>query len=71
VVFVVLVRAMLSLERIGFRQPALIPVMFGELALLTEVHKVDSGGQIVGDAMTIVAAHQSGLAVEAEAIQYA
>lgn len=71
VVFVVLVGAMLGLERIGFRQLALIPVMFGGLALLMEVHKFDWGGRIVGDAITIVAAHQSGLAVEAEAIQYA
>ncbi len=56
VVFVVLIGSALGLEKIGLRQLALIPVMFGGLALLLEVHEFDWGGHIVGDAMTIVTA---------------
>lgn len=56
VVFVVLIGALLGLERIGVRQLALIPVMFGGLALLTEVGEFDWGGHLVGDTLTIVTA---------------
>jgi drug/metabolite transporter (DMT)-like permease len=56
VIFVILIGAMLGVERIGLRQLALIPLMFVGLALLMEVHKFDWGGHIVGDSMTIVTA---------------
>ncbi len=56
VVFVVLIGALLGLERIGLRQLALLPVMFVGLALLMEVGRFDWGGHVVGDVMTIVTA---------------
>ncbi len=54
--FVVLIGAMLGLERIGKSQLALLPLMFLGLALLTEVHKFDFKGHQVGDLMIVAAA---------------
>jgi len=56
VVFVVLIGALLGLERIGLRQLMLLPAMFVGLALLTEINEFDWGGHIVGDLMTVVTA---------------
>lgn len=54
--FVVLIGAALGLERIGKAQLALLPVMLGGLALVTEVHKFEWGGHVQGDVMIVVAA---------------
>ncbi len=56
VVFVILIGAMLGLERIGLRQLALIPLMFVGLALLMEVQKFEFSGHIIGDSLTIITA---------------
>jgi drug/metabolite transporter (DMT)-like permease len=56
VVFVVLIGHLLGLERIGWRQLALLPAMFVGLALLMEIHRFNWGGHIIGDTMTIVTA---------------
>ena len=56
VLFVVLIGALLGLERIGLAQLALLPIMFVGLALLTEIDHFDWGGHLVGDLLTVVAA---------------
>jgi len=56
VLFVILIGALFGFEKIGWRQLAMIPVMFVGLALLMEVHQFDWGGHIVGDMMTIATA---------------
>ncbi len=56
VVFVVLLGALLGLERIGAWQLALLPILFVGLALLTEIDKFDWSGHMLGDAMVVVAA---------------
>ncbi|MFV1966036.1 MAG: DMT family transporter [Pirellulaceae bacterium] len=56
VLFVVLIGALLGLERIGISQLALLPSMFVGLALVIEVDKFDWGGHIVGDLMVVVTA---------------
>jgi len=55
-VFVVLIGAVLGLERIGAAQLLLLPIMLVGLALVTEVDKFDLGGHIVGDLMVVIAA---------------
>lgn len=56
VLFVVLIGALLGLERIGRAQLALLPPMFVGLALLVEIQKFDLGGHLTGDLMTVVSA---------------
>lgn len=68
VVFVVLIGALLGLERIGLRQLALLPMMFVGLALLIEIGKFDWGGHIVGDLMTVITAF--GLSINAFVIRH-
>jgi drug/metabolite transporter (DMT)-like permease len=68
VVFVVLIGALLGLERIGLRQLALLPMMFVGLALLTEIGKFDWGGHIRGDLMTVITAF--GLSINAFVIRH-
>ena len=53
-------------DRLG--QLALVPVMLVGLALVTEVHKFDFGGHVVGDLMVVVAA--LGLAANAFVIRH-
>jgi len=67
-VFVVLIGAVLGLERVGVAQLMLLPVMLVGLALFAEVDKFDLGGHIVGDLMIVVAA--LGLAVNAFVIRH-
>ena len=67
-VFVVLIGAALGLERIGWLQLALVPLMFVGLGLLAEVHKFDFGGHLLGDLMVVVAA--LGLATNAFIIRH-
>jgi drug/metabolite transporter (DMT)-like permease len=68
VVFVVMIGAVLGLERIGLRQLALLPMMIVGLALLTEIGKFDWGGHIVGDLMTVITAF--GLSINAFVIRH-
>jgi drug/metabolite transporter (DMT)-like permease len=56
VLFVVMIGAVLGVERIGRAHLALLPPMFLGLALLVEIHKFDLGGHLRGDLMTVVAA---------------
>jgi drug/metabolite transporter (DMT)-like permease len=67
-VFVVLIGALLGLERIGIAQLTLLPVMFAGLALVAEIHKFDWGGHLAGDLMAVVVA--LGLAVNAFIIRH-
>ncbi|NQT12810.1 MAG: DMT family transporter [Planctomycetes bacterium] len=67
-VFVVLIGAVLGLERIGIVQLALLPLMFVGLALVAEVHKCDFDGHFVGDLMVVIAA--AGLATNAFVIRH-
>ena len=67
-VFVVLIGAMLGLERIGIAQLVLVPLMLIGLALLAEVQKFDLGGHLVGDLMVVAAAF--GLAINAFVIRH-
>lgn len=67
-VFVVLIGAVLGLERIGIVQLALLPLMFVGLALVAEVHKCDFDGHLAGDLMVVVAA--AGLATNAFVIRH-
>ena len=55
-VFVVLIGAVLGLERVGVAQMTLLPPMLVGLALVTEIHKFDFGGHLRGDAMIVAAA---------------
>ena len=66
--FVVLIGAMLGLERIGAAQVALVPVMLVGLALVTEIDKFDWGGHLVGDVMIVAAA--LGFAINAFIIRH-
>lgn len=66
--FVVMIGAGLGLERIGWRQLALLPPMFVGLALVTEVQHFDLGGHLAGDLMIVVAAF--GLAANAFIIRH-
>jgi len=68
VVFVVMIGALLGLERIGLRQLALLPMMFVGLALLIEIGEFDWGGHIVGDLMTVITAF--GLSINAFVIRH-
>ena len=67
-VFVVLIGAVLGVERIGVAQLALLPVMLVGLALLTEIQKFDLGGHLAGDLMIVIAA--LGFAVNAFVIRH-
>jgi O-acetylserine/cysteine efflux transporter len=66
--FVVLIGALLGLERMGIAQLALVPVMFAGLALIAEIGKFDWGGHLVGDSMAVVVA--LGMAVNAFVIRH-
>ena len=66
-VFVVLIGALLGLERIGWPQLLLVPTMLLGLALLSEVHRLDFAGHMAGDLMIVVAAF--GFAVNAFVIR--
>ncbi len=68
IVFEILIGALLGLERIGWRQLALLPVMVVGLGLLMEIDRFDWGGHIIGDTMTIVSAF--GFAVNAFIIRH-
>ena len=67
-VFVVLIGAMLGVERIGVGQLVLLPMMLVGLALLAEINKFDLGGHLTGDLMIVVAA--LGFAVNAFVIRH-
>ncbi len=67
-IFVVLIGAVLGLERLGPAQLALVPLMFVGLALLSEIQKFDFGGHLLGDVMVVVAA--LGLAANAFIIRH-
>lgn len=67
-IFVVLIGAVLGLERLGRAQLALVPLMFVGLALLSEIQKFDLGGHLLGDVMVVVAA--LGLAANAFIIRH-
>lgn len=67
-IFVVLIGAALGLERLGAAQLTLVPLMFVGLALLSEIHKFDLGGHLVGDAMAVTAS--LAFAVNAFVIRY-
>ena len=67
-VFVVLIGAMLGVERIGVAQLVLLPVMLVGLALLTEIGKFDLAGHLAGDLMIVIAA--LGFAVNAFVIRH-
>lgn len=66
--FVVLIGALLGLERLGVAQLVLVPLMLIGLALLAEVHKFDLGGHLLGDLMIVGAA--LGLAINAFVIRH-
>jgi drug/metabolite transporter (DMT)-like permease len=55
-VFVVLIGALLGLERVGPAQLALVPLMLVGLALLSEIQTFDFGGHLAGDLMSVGAA---------------
>jgi drug/metabolite transporter (DMT)-like permease len=55
-VFVVLIGTWLGLERIHFPQLLVLALMLTGLAIFTEVHRLDWGGHLVGDAMVVGAA---------------
>jgi len=67
-VFVLLIGAVLGLERIRAAQLLLLSVMLAGLALVMEADKLDFGGHIVGDLMVVIAA--LGLAVNAFVIRH-
>ena len=67
-VFVVVIGAVLGLERVGPAQLLLVPLMFVGLALLAEIHKFDLGGHLTGDLMVVLAA--LGFAVNAFVIRH-
>ena len=67
-IFVVLIGAALGLERLGAAQLVLVPLMFVGLALVSEIHKLDLGGHLVGDVMVVAGA--LGLAVNAFVIRH-
>lgn len=54
--FVVLIGAGLGLERIGWKQLAILPVMLTGMALLTGVTSSGWGGHVLGDMMAVGAA---------------
>ena len=66
--FVVLIGALLGQERIGLPQLTLVPAMLVGLALLSEVHKLDFHGHLLGDLMVVGAAF--GFAVNAFVIRH-
>jgi len=55
-VFVVLIGALLGLERIGWRQLALLPVLLLGMSLLTGAGREGWGGHFLGDLMAVAAA---------------
>jgi probable blue pigment (indigoidine) exporter len=63
VVFIAVIGAVLGLERLRAVQVSLLGVMLAGLALLTEIHKFDFSGHLLGDSMVVLAA--LGLAVNA------
>lgn len=67
-VFVVVLGALLGLERLGPAQLVLVPLMFVGLALLAEIHEFDLGGHLTGDLMVVLAA--VGYAVNAFVIRH-
>lgn len=67
-VFVVAIGAALGVERIGWSQLALLPVLLVGLALVVEVHRFDLAGHMLGDLMVVAAAF--GFAVNAFVIRH-
>jgi len=67
-IFVVLIGAVLGLERLGRAQLALVPLMFVGLALVSEIQEFDLGGHLLGDVMAVVGA--LGLAANAFIIRH-
>jgi drug/metabolite transporter (DMT)-like permease len=55
-VFVVLIGVAFGLERMGAAQAALLPIMLLGLGLLTEAHKFDWHGHLLGDVIVVIAA---------------